>query len=428
MDHGDPDPVDAASPPEVLEPAGRSRRRVAGIALTVAVGAVAIGVGAQMGGADGNDREVASSTRVTAPARDWDAECDNDGDSRGATAAELPGELRYFPSDVPAGLSLWSAGGSIWPDHLGCHHGSVALVLAEMDPEDPDQIMRSVQVAGPSYQERRQTILEGEGVEPFTVRGGEGVWQSFGEASFGTLVWSDPEGGEWRLSGARDRAEALAVAEGLRIDLDVDGPPVTPGDVPDGFEVLWQRPEQEGAGFDEDTSWTLSFEGPDGPRPSPYAPPEITPGDGSPQSAPPTRSAQSAPPAQSAQSAQSAPSAPSAPSDQSPPPDPPDPPAPPAPPADVPYSGPVLSIGVSRMSTPTTVFADAWGEARLTEIRGRRGLEQVGRDGRSSISWDEEYGITISVSGSLSLAELRRVAESLRPVNPADPRLTATRG
>ncbi|MGH9039765.1 MAG: hypothetical protein ACRDZ3_06005 [Acidimicrobiia bacterium] len=345
--------------------------------------AAGVAAGIATGGAETKDREVKAATRVTAPVRDWDAECDNDGDHGNAPAADLPWELRFFPTYVPDGLTVGHAGASVWPDHLGCHHGSVALILAEMDRVASDRVLRTIQVSGPSYRERQAGGNDLMIEEAVSVRGDRGVWQTHKDAPsvWGVLYWTDSEGGGWTLHGARARAEAIAVANALHIDLDSAGPPVVLADPPKPLEVLWERPEPEGAGLEEEWSWGVTL----------VDPKQTSEG---PMMAPPT--AEPAPDGKAEA---------------------------PAPPTSAPYAGPAVSISVQRMATATTAFTNASSSSRLIEIRGRRGLEQANPDRTALITWDEALGIQVTISGSAGVGELRKVAESLELVDADDPHL-----
>lgn len=364
-----------------MRPEGPAPRRRLGwlaVAGVVVAGAVAVTVGPGGGGAE-EDQAVRTMTRVTAPPRDWANECDNDGDSRGAPTAELPDDLRLFPGYIPDGLVLDQTGASVWPDHLGCHHGSDALVLADLDG---DRIVRSIHVAGPSYRPpsaEKSSMMREEAV---TVRGVPGTWQTFGDpVEWGNLAGADPEGGQWTIRGAKTRAEAVELADGLEIDLDTTGPPVTADDLPDGLEVLWQRPEQEGAGLDDEWSWFVAIKDPKQRN----EPPGMVP----PTTGPPTAPETGVPVA----------------------------------PVMPPYSGPAISIGVTRMATAGTAFGNHH-TGQLTKVRGRPGLWFSEPTGMTFLAWDEEYGIQVTVSGSASLEELRKVAESLELVDADDRRLT----
>lgn len=363
-----------------------SRRRGRRLGALAAVGALVAGgvaVGIATGGGETKDREVKTETRATAPARDWDAECDNDGDHVNAPAADLPGDLRFFPTYIPDGLAVESAQASVWPDHLGCHHGSVALILAEMDGAAPDRVARSVQVSGPSYRKRHLNDNDLMVEEAVSVRGDRGVWQTHKNApsAWGVLYWTDSEGGGWTLHGARDQAEAIEVADGLQIDLDSAGPPVVLKEPAKPLEVLWERSEPEGAGLEEEWSWSVTLVDPKQTNDPLMMPPptsEPAPGGNADALAPPTSP---------------------------------------------PYSGPAVSISIQRMTTATTAFTNAYSTSRLIEVRGRRGLEQTNPDGTALITWDEEFGIQITISGSAGVGELRQVAESLELVDAGDPRL-----
>lgn len=245
---------DADSP--VLEPvveveAPHRRRRgpvVAGGALVMAVLVVAAGL--LWGRPDGSAEAGSFRGAVERPRVRGGEECDAT-EWLDAAVSEVPDELRYAPAFIPPGFST-RASLLTYRDHEGCHHGSEALILAEKDPGDDDVVRSVITVRGPSYRPLGADDPRFP-AEPVAVRGGAGRFRS------GTLQWTDPDGGQWTVFGA-DRDVLVAVTDGLAIDLAGDGPPVTAGFVPDRYDVLWQRPEPEGRGFDNDWTWYVRLE------------------------------------------------------------------------------------------------------------------------------------------------------------------------
>jgi hypothetical protein len=248
---------------DLLEPvveveALHARRRpvVAGGALVVALLMVAAGLlwsGSDGSAAAGSFRGTPERPRV----RDW-KECDST-EWLTAAVAEVPDELRYAPAFIPAGYST-RASLLTYRDHEGCHHGAEALILARKDPADPAVVRSVITVRGPSYRPARPEDPRFPS-EPVAVRGGDGRFR------FGGLEWTDPDGGQWTVTGA-ERDVLVAVIDGLSIDLAGGGPPVEAGHIPEGYDVLWQRAEPEGRGFDNDWTWNVRLE-PDDPSANP---------------------------------------------------------------------------------------------------------------------------------------------------------------
>jgi hypothetical protein len=87
--------------------------------------------------------------------------------------------------------------------------------------------------------------------------------------------------------------------------------------------------------------------------------------------------------------------------------------------------GQTLSIDVSRplVPTPAISVADVPG-ARLVEVRGHTAVAVTeGSPFGVWLTWDEEPGLRVSISGSLDLDTLVRIAESLAPAAPDDQRI-----
>lgn len=251
-------PSDAELPEPAVDVEAPGRRRrgpvVAGGAVVV-VAVVAIAAGLVSARTDRSPEAGSFRGAVERPRVRSAEECDAT-EWENARVAEVPDELRYAPAFIPPGFST-RASLLTYRHHEGCHHGSVALLLARKDAADPDVVRSVVTVRGPSY----RPIGEEDPrfpAEPVAVRGGEGRYR------FGSLQWTDPDGGHWTIRGSDDKELLVRMADGLAIDLAGDGPPVTPGFLPDGHEVLWQRPEPEGRGFDNDWAWYVRLE-PDDP-------------------------------------------------------------------------------------------------------------------------------------------------------------------
>lgn len=86
--------------------------------------------------------------------------------------------------------------------------------------------------------------------------------------------------------------------------------------------------------------------------------------------------------------------------------------------------GSALSIDVSRPLAPTSAVASVVGpDARLLEVRGHPAVAATEPSGHSSLTWDEEPGVVVRLSGRFDLATLERIAASLLAVDADDPRI-----
>lgn len=84
--------------------------------------------------------------------------------------------------------------------------------------------------------------------------------------------------------------------------------------------------------------------------------------------------------------------------------------------------GQTLSIDVTRPLVPTpAIAAVAAPGTRTVVVRGQVGVLHEGPVS-ASVTWDED-GLRIGLSGRLGVADLLRIAESLVPVPPDDPRI-----
>jgi hypothetical protein len=323
--------------------------------------------------------------------------CDDSWDD--GTADEVPDELRYVPTVVPAGR-VTRTSVLVQRDHQGCHLGSEALILAELDPDDANRVLRTVSLRGPSY--GTPAALPGSQGKRVAIRGGHGTWIG------GWLSWTESDGGTWDLTGNAGQAEMLRIAEQLSIDLAGSGPPAQLAEVPAPFTVLWQRLEPEDRGFNEDWTWYVRLEPSGDHSPEPdlvTAPPTNPPLPVAPRPAPPVVGT-SAPPGVA--------------------------PLTPAPPQPVPLEprptgAARMQLSITRMSTPVSVMGRIGPRSTLTSVGGRPAMLSISEEGerQTTLSWDEAPGVEASLTvwdHPADLELLQSIAESLELAPPDDHR------